>query len=79
MSSAFYTTGPYWPWLIVTYCFVGGIAGGSFFLAALLDLFGAPRDRPAVRAGYNVAFVGVILSACYSSWTSSGLDISGIG
>jgi len=63
MSGAFYTTGPYWPWLIVTYCFVGGIAGGSFFLAALLDFFGAPRDRPTVRAGYYVAFVGVILSA----------------
>ncbi|HEY7491375.1 MAG TPA: NrfD/PsrC family molybdoenzyme membrane anchor subunit [Candidatus Tectomicrobia bacterium] len=63
MSGAFYTTGPYWPWLIVTYCFVGGIAGGSFFLAALLDLFGTSRDRPTARAGYYVAFVGVILSA----------------
>jgi protein NrfD len=63
MSGAFYTTGPYWPWLIVTYCFVGGIAGGSFFLAALLDLFGTSRDRPTVWAGYYVAFVGVIVSA----------------
>jgi formate-dependent nitrite reductase membrane component NrfD len=63
MSGAFYITGPYWPWLIVTYCFVGGIAAGSFFLAALLDLFGTPQDRPAVRAGYYMAFVGVILSA----------------
>jgi formate-dependent nitrite reductase membrane component NrfD len=63
MPGAFYMTGPYWPWLIVTYCFVGGIAGGSFFLAALLDLFGASRDRPTARAGYYVAFVGVLLSA----------------
>jgi formate-dependent nitrite reductase membrane component NrfD len=42
--------------------FVGGIAGTAFLLASLLHLFGRPADRPLVRLGYYVAFVGAVLS-----------------
>jgi formate-dependent nitrite reductase membrane component NrfD len=52
----------------VLYFFVGGIAGGSFFLAALLDLFGMRQDRPTVRAGYYVALVGAVLSGILLTW-----------
>ena len=68
MSDTFFTTAPHWRWLIVLYFFVGGIAGGSFFLAAMLDLFGAPRDRPTMRVGYYVAFVGAVLSGILLTW-----------
>src|SRR5262245_764667 len=40
MSDTFFTAAPHWRWLIVLYFFIGGIAGGSFFLAALLHLYG---------------------------------------
>lgn len=62
MPDTFYTTAPHWGWLIVVYFFVGGIAGGSFFLAALLDVFGTSRDQPIVRAGYVVALIGAVVS-----------------
>jgi protein NrfD len=62
VSDTFFTASPHWHWFIVLYFFVGGIAGGAFFLAALLHLFGRPEDRPLVRLGYFVAFVGVVLS-----------------
>ena len=39
------------------------IAGGSFFLAALLDLWGTLRDRPLVRTGYYVALLGAVVSS----------------
>jgi formate-dependent nitrite reductase membrane component NrfD len=68
MSDTFFTMAPHWGWLIVLYFFVGGIAGGSFFLAALLDLFGTARDRPTVRTGYYVAFIGAILSGVLLTW-----------
>jgi formate-dependent nitrite reductase membrane component NrfD len=68
MSDTLFTVAPHWRWLIVLYFFVGGIAGGSFFLAALLDLFGTPRDRPTVRAGYYVALVGAVLSGILLTW-----------
>src|SRR5206468_11490746 len=42
--------------------FVGGIAGGACFLAAVVDWFGGPEDRPVVRTGYSVAAWGAILS-----------------
>src|SRR5207245_3825448 len=42
--------------------FVGGIAGGGSLLAAIVDWFGAPEDRPVARTGYNVAAVGAIIS-----------------
>jgi protein NrfD len=62
MSDTFFTAPPRWEWLVILYFFVGGIAGGSYFIAALLDLFGAPRDRPVARLGYYVAVVGIVVS-----------------
>lgn len=65
-SDTFYTKAPEWGWLIVAYFFLGGIAGGSAFLAGLLDLFGVPDDRPAARIGHLltaplIAISGVLL------------------
>jgi protein NrfD len=62
MSDTFFTASPHWTWWIVLYFFVGGIAGSAFFLAALLDLFGRPADRPLARLGYYTAFGGALVS-----------------
>ena len=62
MPDTFFTRPPHWEWWIILYFFIGGIAGGSFFLAALLHLFGRAVDRPLIRLGYHVAFVGTIIS-----------------
>jgi protein NrfD len=62
-SSTFFTVAPHWQWWVILYFFAGGIAGGSYFLAALLDLFGDERDRPLSRLGYLVAFPAVLLCA----------------
>jgi protein NrfD len=62
MSDTFFTAAPEWTWWIILYFFIGGIAGTAFFLASLLYLFGRPADRPLVRLGYYVAFVGAIIS-----------------
>ena len=59
-SDTFFTQSPEWHWLVVLYFFLGGIAGGSYFLAALMDLFGHRRDLPLVRTGYYVAFIAVL-------------------
>jgi len=56
MSSTFFTASPEWRWFIVAYFFLGGLAGGSYFLATLMDRFGPEQDRPLVRLGYLVAF-----------------------
>ena len=52
---------PHWGWYIVLYFFLGGLAAGSYFAAALLELAGNPRDREAVRLGYLVSFPLVIV------------------
>src|SRR5881296_4443639 len=62
MSDTFFSGAPHWTWFIILYFFVGGIAGGACFLAAVLDWFGGPEDRPVVRTGYDVAAGGAILS-----------------
>lgn len=62
MPDTFFSAPPHWGWLVVLYFFVGGIAGGAFFLAAILHLFGPAQYRHLVRTGYYVAFVGSILS-----------------
>jgi protein NrfD len=61
LPSTFFTAPPHWRWLIVSYFFIGGLAGGCYFLAALLDLVGSPRDRALARVGYLIAFPAVVV------------------
>jgi formate-dependent nitrite reductase membrane component NrfD len=53
-SSTWFTVSPEWGWLIVFYFFFGGLAGGSYFIAALVDLLGRPEDRPLARLAYLI-------------------------
>ncbi|OGK81242.1 MAG: hypothetical protein A2X52_15885 [Candidatus Rokubacteria bacterium GWC2_70_16] len=43
---------PQWEMLIVWYFFLGGIAGGAYFTAAIADNFGSARDRAVAKVGY---------------------------
>jgi formate-dependent nitrite reductase membrane component NrfD len=61
MPSTFYTAPPQWHWLIVLYFFIGGLAGGCYFLAAIMDMFGGRRHRATARIGYLVAFPAVVI------------------
>jgi protein NrfD len=61
-SSTYFSAPPDWGWLIVLYFFFGGLAGGCYFLAVLIDLFGRPEDRPLARLGYYIAFPCLLLS-----------------
>ena len=62
-SSTYFSAPPEWGWLIVFYFFFGGLAGGCYFLGALIDLFGRPEDRPLARLGYYIAFPCILISA----------------
>lgn len=62
MPDTFFTASPHWAWYIVFYFFIGGIAGGAFFIAALLDRFGRAEDRPVVRVGYYLGCSGAVVS-----------------
>jgi formate-dependent nitrite reductase membrane component NrfD len=61
VSDTFFSAAPEWSWLVVLYFFFGGIAGGSYVIAALIDLFGAEEDRLLARLGYLIAFPAVVL------------------
>jgi protein NrfD len=61
-SSTFFSAPPDWGWLITLYFFFGGLAGGSYFLASLIDLFGRPEDRPLSRLGYYISFPCIVIS-----------------
>jgi formate-dependent nitrite reductase membrane component NrfD len=61
-SSTYFTTPPDWGWLIVFYFFFGGLAGGCYFIAVLIDLFGRPEDRPLARLGYYISFPCIVIS-----------------
>jgi protein NrfD len=63
LSSTFFSTPPDWGWLIVWYFFFGGLAGGCYFIAVLIDLFGRPEDRGLARLGYYIALPSLIISA----------------
>jgi protein NrfD len=61
-SSTYFSAPPDWGWLIVFYLFFGGLSGGCYFLASLIDLLGRPEDRPLARLGYYITFPCVLLS-----------------
>src|SRR2546427_3785593 len=61
-SSTYFSAAPEWGWLIVFYFFFGGLAGGTYFLAVLIDLFGRAEDRPLARLGYYIALPCVVIS-----------------
>ena len=57
---------PGWEMPIVWYFFLGGIAGGAYFTAAIADNFGSRRDHTVARVGYLlslplVAVCGLLL------------------
>jgi formate-dependent nitrite reductase membrane component NrfD len=49
--------------MAVAYFFLGGIAGGTYALAALARLFGGPEHRPVAVAAGKVALPAVVLGA----------------
>jgi protein NrfD len=51
-SSTWFTASPHWHWLIVLYFIMGALAGGTYFLSAMIDLTG--RDRRLARLGYYI-------------------------
>ena len=63
LSSTYFSAPPDWGWLIVLYFFFGGLAGGCYFLAVLIDFFGRPEDRALARLGYYIALPSLIISA----------------
>ncbi len=63
MPDTWFTATPDWTWWIVPYFYIGGIAGGAYVIAAMLDWIGRPEDRPTARIGYYIAVVGVMISA----------------
>lgn len=62
-SSTYFSAPPDWGWLIACYFFFGGLAGGCYFLAVLIDLFGRRADRPLARLGYFISFPCIVVSA----------------
>ncbi len=52
---------PGWEMMIVWYFFLGGIAGGAYFTAAIADNFGGPSARRVARAGYWLSLPLVIV------------------
>src|SRR6266850_4865123 len=48
--------------MIVWYFFLGGIAGGAYFTAAIADNFGSARDRGVARVGYLLSLP--LVAAC---------------
>jgi len=62
MSDTFFSAAPHWRWLIIFYFFVGGVAGGAYFLGAVLEWFGLPDDRPVICTAYRVGLWGAVVS-----------------
>ncbi|MQA94489.1 MAG: polysulfide reductase [Streptosporangiales bacterium] len=52
---------PDWLWYILFYFFLAGLSGGSYTIATLLRLRGAPEDAPLSRLGYYAAWPPLLI------------------
>lgn len=52
----------HWRWEIILYFWIGGIAGGASFIAAVVSRFGRKEDASVVVAGRYLALLGAVLS-----------------
>ena len=52
-----------WGVWIGLYFFLGGVAAGAYFTAALAEIFGGQRDRSMAKVGYAIAFPLVLVCA----------------
>jgi formate-dependent nitrite reductase membrane component NrfD len=53
---------PHWKWLIIVYFFVGGIAGASYVIANIANLFGGAEARRITQAGRYISLAALIPS-----------------
>jgi protein NrfD len=60
-SSTWFTAAPHWQWYIVLYFFLGGLAGGCYFLGTLIAVFGRREDLSLARLGFYLAFPLVLV------------------
>jgi protein NrfD len=60
-SSTWFTRAPHWHWYIVLYFFLGGLAGGSYFLATLIAIVGRQEDMKLARVGFFLAFPLILI------------------
>lgn len=51
---------PHWRWLVITYFFVGGIAGGTFIIGTVAELLGS--SRKLVRAARYISILALLPS-----------------
>ncbi|MFO0910704.1 MAG: NrfD/PsrC family molybdoenzyme membrane anchor subunit [Isosphaeraceae bacterium] len=51
-----YVATPHWGWYIIWYFFLGGIAAGSYAIAAMATIFGDEPARRATRSAHYIAF-----------------------
>ena len=65
---------PGWEMSIVWYFFLGGIAGGAYFTAAIADNFGSFRDRAVARVGYLLSLP--LAAAAARIWAESAAMIA---
>ena len=61
MSSTFFTASPHWRWFITAYFYLGGLAGGTYFVATMMHLCSKSPDRRMIRLGYLIPFPVVAL------------------
>jgi protein NrfD len=63
LPSTWFTAHPHWHWLVVLYFFFGGLAGGCYVLAAVIDLLGRTRDRALAQVAYLTVLPCLAISA----------------
>jgi formate-dependent nitrite reductase membrane component NrfD len=51
---------PHWKWLVISYFFLGGIAGASYVVASLADLAGGRANARIARAGRYLSFAALL-------------------
>lgn len=68
-----------WDTIMVVYLFLGGLAGGSYTVGALADLFNKKEYRPFTKAGILSSFVSIVLGLVMLVFDLKRFDVAPVG
>lgn len=68
-----------WGFLLAAYLFMGGLAGGAYMVAALIDFFGKPKYKVLSKSGTYVSFLSILIGLVLLVFDLGRFEVNPLG
>jgi formate-dependent nitrite reductase membrane component NrfD len=68
-----------WGFILAAYLFMGGLAGGAYMVAALIDFFGKPKYKVLSKSGTYVSFLSILVGLVLLVFDLGRFEVNPLG